>query len=94
MRAECLISTEWYTLTFEAGRVYDIDEMLYPRLLRSGKFIPAKDLPEEVEPEVEQPETEEVFKPVATFVPLPETDDLAKPLAKPAAKPIIKRKRK
>jgi hypothetical protein len=85
----------WYTLTFEAGKVYDIDEMLYPRLLRTGKFIPAKEIPEEVEPEVEQPEAPEAFKPVATsFEPLPETDDLAKPLAKPAAKPVIKRKRK
>jgi hypothetical protein len=95
MKAECLISTVWYTLTFEAGRVYDIDEMLYPRLIRSGKFIPAKEIPEEVEPEVEQPEAPEAFKPVATFMPLPETDDLAKPMVnKPVAKPVVKRKKR
>jgi hypothetical protein len=98
MKAKCLISTVWYTLTFEAGKVYDIDEMLYPRLIRSGKFIPAKeDIPEEVEPEVEQPETPEKddFKPVATFIePLPETDDLAKEVSKPIIKPVVKRKPK
>ena len=73
MKAKCLISTVWYTLTFEAGEVYDIDEMLYPRLIRTGKFQPYKEtvkvIPEE--PEVEQPEAPEALKPVATSKPLP-----------------------
>ena len=74
MKAKCLISTEWYTLTFEAGEVYDIDEMLYPRLIRSGKFQPYKETVKVLEPEVEQPEAPAAFKPVATsFKPLPIT---------------------
>jgi hypothetical protein len=91
MKAKCLQDTVWYTLDFKAGEVYDIDEMLYPRLIRTGKFIPAK------EPaKVEQPEEplEDTFKPVATFVPLPESDDLATPQVKPVAKPVVKPKRK
>lgn len=83
MKAECLEYTVWYSLTFEAGEVYDLETELYARLVRSGKFIPAKDVAVEANDDmaVEQPETHEVFEPVATaFEPLPETDDLAKPV--------------
>lgn len=99
MKAKCLEYTTWYTLTFEAGEVYDIDEPLYARLIRSKKFVPAKETVEgtpakvKIEKTVEQPEkpVKANFKPVATgFKPLPETDDLAiKPVpVKPKTIPV------
>jgi hypothetical protein len=96
MRAKCLISTEWYSLTFEAGGVYTIDDMLASRLIRSGKFISVKEKP--VVPDfnddlaVGQPETHRVLKPVVTVMDtLPESDDLAISPVMPVARPIKKK---
>lgn len=96
---KCLISTDWYTFTFIAGETYDIDDMLAPRLIRSGKFIKVKDSPIEVHDDlaVGQPEADKAFKPVATVIePLP-NDDLAIPGKKgfiPKEKKVHKPKRK
>jgi hypothetical protein len=93
MRAKCLVSTVWYSLTFEAGVVYTIDDMLASRLIRSGKFKQVKEDP--VIPDfdddlaVGQFEAPRAFKPIATAIdPLPESDDLAEPPALPVVKPI------
>jgi hypothetical protein len=81
--------------TFEVNGVYDVDDMFAPRLLRTGKFIPAKE-PKPVRADddlaVGQPEAPRAPKPVATVVkPLPETDDLVK---YQVVKSVIKPKRK
>lgn len=63
MDAKFKVSVTWYDLSFEAGKVYDLDEGLYSRLLRAGSIEPVypevvkPELPMEVDPEVE-PEPE------------------------------------
>jgi len=75
MLAKFLTFVNWWETAYEEGKVYDLDPVIFARLLRAGSVEPyketVKDIPEEVEPEVEQPEAPVALKPVATFVPLP-----------------------
>ena len=71
MEGKFLRRVVWYDTIFEKGKVYDLDDMLHAKLLRQH-IIEVEASPEKVEPEVEQPETQSVFKPVATSIkPLP-----------------------
>jgi hypothetical protein len=76
MKAKCVKDFAWYTLNFEAGETYDMEELLYERLIRTPNFVKATK-------KVEQPEAPKEVKPAVTFDAL-QNDDLAvvKPLKK------------
>jgi hypothetical protein len=76
MEGKFLKRVQWYDVLFEVGKVYDLDNMIYDKFIRQHIIEPViketvKVLPEEVEPEVEQPEAPEALKPVVTSKPLP-----------------------
>jgi len=82
MKVRFLEYVKWGELIFEAGEVYDVDEMFLARLQRNYKLVKEQGA-------VEQPDKPTLVdsEPAVTALPSPETDDLAMKPIKTVTKP-------